>query len=75
MVCGYSRFVLAMLLRSRSAQDLYAGWRQLISRPGAVPKVLVWDGEAAGRWRARRIELTAEWQAFRSKLGNEADHP
>jgi transposase len=70
MVCGYSGFALAMLLPSRSAEDLYAGWWQLISRLGAVPKVLVWDGEAAvGRWRARRVELTAECQAFRGTLG------
>jgi transposase len=69
MVCGYSRFALAMLLPSRSAEDLYAGWWQLISRLGAVPKVLVWDGEGAvGRWRARRVELTGECQAFRGTL-------
>jgi hypothetical protein len=55
MVCGYSRFALAMLLPSRSAQDLYAGWWQLISQLGAVPRVLCgtgrlrWDGgEPAG---------------------------
>jgi hypothetical protein len=30
MVCGYSRFALAMLLPSRSAEDLHAGWWQLI---------------------------------------------
>jgi transposase len=69
MVCGYSRFALAMLLPSRSAEDLYAGWWQLIEQLGAVPKALVWDGEGAvGRWRARRVELTAECQAFRGTL-------
>ena len=31
-----------------------------ISQLGAVPRVLVWDGEGAvGRWRARQPELTA----------------
>jgi hypothetical protein len=66
MVCGYSRSALAMLLPARSAHDLYAGWWQLILQLGAVPKVLVWDGEAAaGRWRARRVELTPDGQAFR----------
>ena len=70
MVCGYSRFALATLLPSRSAEDLYAGWWQLISQLGAVPKVLVWDGEGAvGRWRARQVELTADCQAFRGTLG------
>jgi hypothetical protein len=33
---------------------------------GAVPRVLVWDGEGAiGRWRGRRSELTVECQGFR----------
>src|SRR5215208_4056641 len=65
MVCGYSRFASAVLIPSRSAEDLYAGWWQLLSRLGAVPKVLVWDGEGAvGRWRARRTELTADCQGF-----------
>jgi transposase len=69
MVCGYSRFASAVLIPSRLAQDLYAGWWQLIAQLGAVPRVLVWDGEGAiGRWRARRIELTAECQAFRGTL-------
>src|SRR5215207_3264527 len=70
MVCGYSRYALAMLLPSRSAADLYAGWWRLINQLGAVPKVLVWDGEGAvGRWRSRRVELTGECQAFRGTLG------
>jgi hypothetical protein len=35
-----------------------------------VPRVLVWDGEGAvGRWRAGRVELTAECHAFRGTLG------
>jgi hypothetical protein len=34
-----------------------------------VPRVLVWDGEAAiGRWRRGRSELTAATQAFRGTL-------
>ena len=36
---------------------------------GAVPRVLVWDGEGAvGRWRGGRSELTADCQAFRGTL-------
>jgi transposase len=70
MVCGYSRFASAVLVPSRCAEDLYAGWWRLIAELGAVPRVLVWDGEGAvGRWRARRTELTAECQAFRGTLG------
>jgi hypothetical protein len=41
MLGGYSLFVLAMLLPSRSAKHLYAGWWRLIDQLGALPKVLV----------------------------------
>ena len=52
MVCGYSRWASAVLIPTRRAEDLYAGWWQLIDVLGAVPRVLVWDGEGAvGRWR------------------------
>ena len=70
MVCGYSRWLSAVLIPSRHAADLFAGWWQLIERLGAVPRVLVWDGEGAiGRWRAGRSELTGDCQAFRGTLG------
>jgi transposase len=69
MVCGYSRTAAAVLVPSRAAEDLMAGWWQLIASLGAVPRMLVWDGEGAvGRWRAGRSELTAECQAFRGTL-------
>jgi transposase len=69
MVCGYSRWASALLVPSRSAEDLFAGsWAQ-IEALGAVPKLLVWDGEGAvGRRRGGRMELTAECQAFRGTL-------
>jgi transposase len=70
MVCGYSRWLIALLVPTRTAGDLFAGWWQLIGGLGAVPRVLVWDGEGAiGRWRAGRAELTAACQAFRGTLG------
>jgi transposase len=70
MVLGYSRWLLALLIPTRKAEDLFAGWWRLIEHLGAVPRVLVWDGEGAiGRWRAGRSELTAECQAFRGTLG------
>jgi hypothetical protein len=47
MVCGYSRWASAVLIPSRNAEDLYAGWWQLIGQLGAVPRLLVWDGEGA----------------------------
>jgi hypothetical protein len=53
MVCAYSRWLMALLIPTRTAADLFAGWWQLIAGLGAVPRVLVWDGEGAiGRWRA-----------------------
>ncbi|RAV14658.1 IS21 family transposase [Mycolicibacterium sp. GF69] len=71
MISAYSRWLLAMLLPSRRAEDLFAGWWELISRLGAVPRALVWDGEGAiGRWRGGRVELTKECQAFRGVLAS-----
>jgi transposase len=70
MVSGYSRWDSAVLIPSRTAEDLYAGWWQLITGLGACPRVLVWDGEGAvGRWRRRQPELTRECHAFRGTLG------
>lgn len=69
MITGYARWLSAVLIPSRRAEDLFAGWWQLISGLGAVPRVLVCDGEGAvGRWRGGRSELTAECQAFRGTL-------
>lgn len=70
-VSGYSRWSGGLLIPSRDARDLYAGWWQLLSEQlEGVPKALVWDGESAvGRWRARQPELTHECQAFRGVLG------
>ncbi|MHA7663068.1 IS21 family transposase [Mycolicibacterium sp. HS_4_1] len=69
MICAYSRWLSAILIPSRRSEDLFAGWWQLIAGLGAVPRALVWDGEGAiGRWRAGRVELTTECQAFRGVL-------
>ncbi len=70
MVLGYSRWLSAILIPSRRAEDLFAGWWKLIAALGAVPRTLVWDGEGAiGRWRSGRTELTRDCQAFRGVLG------
>jgi transposase len=70
MAAGYSRWLSAVLIPSRQAEDLFAGWWQVIAGLGAVPRCLVWDGEGAvGRWRAGRQELTGDCQAFRGTLG------
>ncbi|MGA9691461.1 MAG: IS21 family transposase [Pseudonocardiaceae bacterium] len=70
MVTGYSRWLSAVLIPTRTAEDLFAGWWGPLAALGAVPRVLVWDGEGAiGRWRGGRVELTGDCQAFRGTLG------
>jgi transposase len=70
MVTGYSRWLSAILIPTRRAEDLFAGWWRLIEALGAVPRTLVWDGEGAiGRNRGGRIELTGDCQGFRGVLG------
>jgi transposase len=70
MVTGYARWLSARLIPSRVAEDLFAGWWQLISQLGAVPRVLVWDGEGAvGQRRRRQTILTEQAHGFRGVLG------
>ena len=70
MITGYARWVDGLLIPSRAAQDLFAGWWRLLERLGAVPRTLVWDGEGAvGKYRRGASALTAETQAFRGVLG------
>jgi transposase len=70
MITGYARWASGLLVPTRRAEDLYAGWWRLIEQLGAVPRVLVWDGEAAvGRWRPRQSQLTSACQGFRGVLG------
>jgi transposase len=70
MVTGYARWLAARLLPSRGTEDLFAGWWKLIAQLGAVPRVLVWDGEGAvGQRRRRQTVLTEAAHAFRGVLG------
>jgi transposase len=70
MITGYARHVDGLLIPSRTAEDLFAGWWRLLERLGAVPRTLVWDGEGAvGRYRPGGAALTAGTQAFRGVLG------
>jgi transposase len=70
MVTGYARWLAARLIPSRVAEDLFAGWWQLIVQLGGVPRVLVWDGEGAiGQRRRRTTVLTQQAHAFRGVLG------
>jgi len=70
MVTGYARWLAARLIPSRVAEDPFAGWWELIAGLGAVPRVLVWDGEGAvGQRRRRTTVLTEAAHAFRGVLG------
>ncbi len=70
MVSAYSRMLFARLIPTRCAEDLYCGWWQQLSRLGAVPRVLVWDGEGAvGAYAGGRNKLTGQCQEFRGTLG------
>ncbi|GGY88551.1 hypothetical protein GCM10010365_03260 [Streptomyces poonensis] len=70
MVAGYSRWITARMLPSRSAADLIAGHWRLLTDLGAVPRVLVWDNEGAvGSWRPGGPRLTDEFAAFAGLLG------
>jgi transposase len=70
MVSGYSRWLMARMLPSRAAGDLFAGMWALVSVLGAAPRTLVWDNEGAiGGWRHGRPQLTRDAEAFRGTLG------
>jgi transposase len=70
MVCGYSRWMTARMLPSRSAADLIAGHWRLLAELGAAPRVLVWDNEGAvGSWQAGGPTLTEGFAAFAGLLG------
>jgi transposase len=70
MVCGYSRWLSAVMIPSRQGPDLLAGQWQLIAALGVVPKALVWDNETAiGKWHRGRPQLTTAMTAFRGTLG------
>jgi transposase len=70
IVTGYARWLTARLIPSRVAEDLFAGWWSLLVQLGAVPRVLVWDGEGAvGQRRRRQTILTEPAHAFRGVLG------
>ncbi len=70
MVSAYSRTLFARLIPTRRAEDLFCGWWAHLQQLGAVPRVLVWDGEGAvGQYGGGRNKLTAECHAFRGTLG------
>jgi len=67
LIAGYSRFVMALMLPSRTSGDLLAGmWSLLGSSLQAVPKMLVWDNEA-GIGAHKRLTVGA--RSFAGTLG------
>jgi transposase len=69
-VSGYSRTIVARMIPSRGAHDVIAGHLACLVALGGVPRLGVYDGEAAiGRRRGQRIELTDAFQRFRGVLG------
>jgi O-antigen/teichoic acid export membrane protein len=70
MVTGYSRWLTAVLIPSWQAEDLFAGWWQLLAEVGGVPQLMTWDPEeAVGRLWGAESELTAECRKFAHALG------
>ena len=70
MVSGYSRWLSAILIPTRRAEDLFPGWWELLEQLGSVPRTLTWDSEVAvGRWQGRKEEITAECIEFCRSLG------
>jgi transposase len=70
LTAGYSRFVAATMIPTRTAQDLVLGQWAVLRQLGGVPKLLVWDGEGGvGRYGGPNPKLTAEFSALRGMLG------
>lgn len=67
MVAAYSRFVMAVMLPTRTSGGLPAGmWALLGASLGAVPKMLVWDNEAG---IGQHHRLTVGARGFAGTLG------
>lgn len=66
MTSGFSRFITARMIPSRTTGDLLAGMWSLLGSLGGCPKLLVWDGET-GIGQRRRLNATV--QAFAGTLG------
>jgi O-antigen/teichoic acid export membrane protein len=65
MITGYSRWLSAVLIPSRRAEDLFLGWWQIIAELGAVPPTLTAPGEDAIGWQADgQTHLTDECRTF-----------
>lgn len=73
MASGYSRWMLALMIPSRHAEDLVLGTWRLLTQLGGVPKQLVWDNEGGvGKFRRGRPPvLSRQFAELRGLLGVE----
>lgn len=74
MASCYSRWMLALMIPSRHAEDLVLGTWQLLQQLGGVPKQMVWDNEGGvGKYRGRGRPpvLSRQFAEFRGMLGCE----
>jgi hypothetical protein len=72
MITGYSRWLSAILIPSMRAEDVFAGWWELIIRLGAVPRKSIWHGGTAiGRQVGEETLLTPECGSFCRFLSTE----
>jgi transposase len=70
MVSGYSRWLAAKTIPTRTATDLVLGQWAVVQQLGAVPRQLVWDNESGvGRYGGATPKLTPEFTVLRGLLG------
>lgn len=67
---GFSKFLGGWMIPSREAHDVLGGHLEVLRQFRAVPRMVVWDQEAAiGQWHGPRMVFTEAFQAFRGTLG------
>jgi transposase len=70
LTAGYSRFLAAAMIPTRTAQDLVLGQWAVLGQMDGVPRLLVWDGEGGvGRYGGPNPKLTPQFTALRGMLG------
>jgi transposase len=69
-VSGYSRWIVGRMIPSRQAHDILCGHLACLAELGAVPRVGVYDNEAAlAARRGGRAKPTEAFERFRGVLG------
>jgi transposase len=70
LTSGYSQWRSAVMIPTRTAEDLVLGQWAVIGQLGGVPKLLVWDNEGGvGRHRGADPKLTPQFTVLRGLLG------